>query len=131
MLGLYAFFYGFLHLTAYVWFDKLFDLRAVALDVYRRPFIAVGMLSFFIMVPLAITSTDRMIKRLGGKRWQKLHRLAYVAAVGGVFHFWLLVKSDTRWPLTFAFALALLLGYRFVKARLAYRPPTRTLLPPR
>ena len=131
MLGLYAFFYGFLHLTAYVWFDKLFELRTVALDVYRRPFIAVGMLSFFLMIPLAITSTDRMIKRLGGKRWQKLHRVAYLAAAGGVFHYWLLVKSNTRLPLAFALLLALLLGYRFVKARLAYHPPARTLLPPR
>ena len=78
-LGLYAFFYGFLHLTAYVWFDKAFDLRAAAADVYRRPFIAVGMLGFVLMVPLAVTSTDAMIKRLGGKRWQKLHRLTYVA----------------------------------------------------
>jgi sulfoxide reductase heme-binding subunit YedZ len=115
-LGLYACFYGFLHLTAYVWFDKAFDLRAAGDDIVRRPFIAVGMLGFFLMVPLAVTSTDAMIKRLGGKRWQRLHRLAYVAAIAGVLHFYLLVKSDTRKPLLFAAALAALLGYRLAQS---------------
>lgn len=112
MVGLYAFFYGFLHLLTYVWFDKAFDLTAVPADVARRPFIAVGMLAFFLMVPLAITSTDKMIKRLGGKRWARLHKAAYVAAIGGVLHYYLLVKADTTKPLLFAFALTLLLGYR-------------------
>lgn len=115
-LGLYAFFYGLLHLAAYVWFDKAFDLFAAADDVYRRPFIAVGVLGFLLMVPLAVTSTDVMIKRLGGKRWQLLHRLAYVAAVAGVLHFYLLVKSDTRRPLLFGAVLALLLGYRLARS---------------
>jgi sulfoxide reductase heme-binding subunit YedZ len=112
MLGLYAFFYGALHLTAYVWFDKSFDASAIAQDVARRWFILVGFLAFTSMVPLAVTSTDRMIKRLGGKRWQKLHRLAYLSAAAGVFHYYLLVKSDVRKPLLFAAAVALLLGYR-------------------
>ena len=112
MVGLYAFFYGALHLTAYVWFDKWFDLAAMAEDVARRRFILVGVLAFTSMVPLAVTSTDKMIKRLGGKRWQKLHRLTYLAATAGVFHYYLLVKSDVRKPLAFAALVALLLGYR-------------------
>jgi sulfoxide reductase heme-binding subunit YedZ len=112
MLGLYAFFYGSLHLLTYVWFDKAFDFAAIGQDVVRRWFILVGMLAFFSMAPLAITSTDKMIKRLGGKRWQKLHRLTYLSAVAGVFHFYLLVKSDIRKPLLFAATIGLLLGYR-------------------
>ena len=112
MLGLYAFFYGALHLLCYVWFDKSFALGAIAQDVARRQFILVGFLAFTSMAPLAITSTDKMIKRLGGKRWQKLHRLTYLAAVAGVFHYYLLVKSDIRKPLAFAAAFAVLLGYR-------------------
>ncbi len=112
MLGLYAFFYGALHLLCYVWFDKWFDAAAIAQDVARRRFILVGVLAFTSMVPLAITSTDKMIKRLGGKRWQKLHRLTYLAAAAGVFHYYLLVKSDIRKPLAFAALVALLLGYR-------------------
>jgi sulfoxide reductase heme-binding subunit YedZ len=112
MLGLYAFFYGALHLAAYVWFDKAFDVAAVAQDVARRRFILVGFLAFASMVPLAVTSTDRMIKRLGGKRWQKLHRLTYVSAAAGVFHYYLLVKSDVRKPLIFGAVVAALLLYR-------------------
>jgi sulfoxide reductase heme-binding subunit YedZ len=112
MLGLYAFFYGTLHLLTYVWFDRFFNLRSIAGDVIQRPFIAIGMTGFFFMVPLAITSTNKMVKRLGGKRWAKLHRLVYLAGVAGVVHFWMLVKSDVRLPLTFAFILFLLLGYR-------------------
>jgi methionine sulfoxide reductase heme-binding subunit len=112
MLGLYAFFYGSLHFITYVWFDKWFDLRAIAQDVVRRRFILVGMTAFFSMLPLAVTSTDKMIKRLGGKRWQKLHRLVYLSAVAGIFHYYLLVKSDTRKPLLFAAVIAVLLGYR-------------------
>jgi methionine sulfoxide reductase heme-binding subunit len=112
MVGLYAFFYGSLHLLCYVWFDKWFDLGAMAQDVARRQFILVGVLAFTSMVPLAVTSTDKMIKRLGGRRWQKLHRLTYVAAAAGVFHYYLLVKSDVRKPLAFAAVVALLLGYR-------------------
>ena len=114
MVGLYAFFYGTLHLVTYVWFDRFFNLRSIASDVVQRPFIAVGMTGFFLMLPLAITSTDKMVKRLGGKGWAKLHRLVYLAGVAGVVHFWMLVKSDTRLPLTFAFILFLLLGYRIL-----------------
>jgi methionine sulfoxide reductase heme-binding subunit len=112
MLGLFAFFYGFLHLGTYLAFDRYFNLKSVPGDVASRPFIAVGMLAFFLMVPLAITSTNKMIKRVGGKRWSNLHKLVYPAGVFGVLHFWLLVKSDIRLPMTFGFILALLLAHR-------------------
>jgi methionine sulfoxide reductase heme-binding subunit len=112
MLGLFAFFYGSLHLLTYVWFDRLFNLISVGQDVVRRPFILAGMTAFLLMVPLAITSTNKMVKRLGGKGWARLHRLVYLAAIAGVVHFWMLVKSDTRLPLTFGFILLFLLGYR-------------------
>ena len=123
MLGLFAFFYGLLHLLTYVAFDRYFNLRSVPSDVATRPFIAIGLLAFFLMVPLAITSTNTMVKRLGSKRWRTLHRLVYAAGVAGVFHFWLLVKSDTRLPVTFGFVLLLLLAYRiFAK----FNPPGTT-----
>ncbi len=116
MLGLFAFFYGILHLLTYIAFDRYFNIRSVPGDIALRPFIAVGMLAFFLMIPLAITSTNKMVKRLGGKSWRTLHRLVYAAGVAGVLHFWLLVKSDTRLPLTFGFVLLLLLAHRiFVK----------------
>jgi sulfoxide reductase heme-binding subunit YedZ len=133
MTGLYAFFYGSLHFIAYIWFDRFFNLRSTAADILQRPFIAVGMVSFFLLIPLAITSTNGMIKRLGGKRWNRLHKSVYVAGTGGVLHYYMLVKSDTRLPIAFAVALALLLGYRMAKA---YAPPpnpktpARTLMPP-
>ena len=114
MLGLFAFFYGALHLLTYVWFDRFFNLFSVVQDVGRRPFILAGMVAFVLMVPLAITSTNKMVKRLGGKRWAVLHRLVYLSAIAGVVHFWMLVKSDIRLPLTFAFILLFLLGYRLL-----------------
>src|ERR1051325_8934128 len=112
MVGRYAFLSGSLHFLCYVWFDKQFDFPAMAQDVARRWFILVGFLAFTSMIPLAVTSTDKMIKRLGGKRWQKLHRLTYLSAAAGVFHYYLLVKSDVRKPFAFAFVIAVLLGYR-------------------
>ena len=124
MLGLFAFFYGSLHLLTYVWFDRAFNLLSVGQDVVRRPFILAGMTAFLLMVPLAITSTNEMVKRLGGKRWAQLHRLVYLAAIAGVIHFWMLVKSDTRLPLTFGFILLFLLGYRlFAKYAPLNSPP--------
>ncbi len=112
MLGLYAFFYGFLHLITYSVFDKSLSISAIAGDIWQRPFIAVGMTSFFLMIPLAVTSTNAMIKRLGGKNWQKLHRANYLIAIGGVVHFYMIQKSDITYPLLFALVLAVLLGYR-------------------
>jgi sulfoxide reductase heme-binding subunit YedZ len=114
MLGLFAFFYGSLHLLTYIWFDRLFNFPSVAADVLERPFILVGMTAFLLMTPLAITSTNKMVRRLGGKRWARLHRLVYLAAISGVLHFWMLVKSDVRLPLTFAFIILFLLGYRLL-----------------
>ncbi|MBA4122931.1 MAG: sulfoxide reductase heme-binding subunit YedZ [Acidobacteria bacterium] len=120
MLGLYSFFYGFLHLITYSIFDKSLSVSAIAGDIWQRPFIAVGMFAFFLLIPLAITSTSGMIKRLGGKNWQKLHRLTYLAAIGGVVHFWMIVKSDVFYPLLFGIVLAGLLVYRIY---LAYEKP--------
>jgi len=112
MLGLFAFFYGSLHLITYMWFDKGFAIVAIGKDVVSRPFIAIGMAAFFLMIPLAITSTNRMVKRIGGKRWQQLHKLTYVAGIAGVLHYWMLVKADTRIPIAFAIVLLILLAYR-------------------
>jgi len=120
MLGLFAFFYGSLHLLTYVWFDRQFKLLSTVEDVARRPFILAGMTAFLLMLPLAITSTNKMVRRLGGKRWARLHRLVYVAGIAGVIHFWMLVKSDTSLPLTFAFIVLFLLGYRLL---VKYAPP--------
>jgi methionine sulfoxide reductase heme-binding subunit len=123
MLGLFAFFYGCLHLLTYVWFDKFFRVTEIAHDTLRRPFIFVGMASWLLLVPLAVTSTNAMIKRLGGRRWQSLHRLVYVIAIGGVIHFYMIVKADTRLPLVFAAVLVVLLGYRLIKS---YQTPIKT-----
>lgn len=115
MLGLYAFFYGTLHLITYSIFDKSLSLSAIISDTFQRPFIAVGMLAFSLMIPLAVTSTNAMIKRLG-KRWAKLHKLTYLVAIGGVLHFYLIVKSDIFYPALFGLVLAILLGYRFYES---------------
>ena len=132
MVGLFAFFYGSLHLITYLWFDRFFNLRSISGDIVQRPFIAIGMTAFFMMVPLAITSTNKMVKRLGGKRWAMLHRLVYVAGLGGVIHYWMLVKSDTRLPLTFGFILLLLLGHRlFLKFYPPENQPAQTSFLPR
>jgi methionine sulfoxide reductase heme-binding subunit len=112
MLGLFSFFYGCVHLITYSIFDKSLNVPGIVADVIQRPFIAVGMIAFIILVPLAITSTNGMVKRLGGKRWARLHRLTYVAAVLGVIHFWMIVKSDVFYPAIFGLALASLLLYR-------------------
>ncbi|WP_395751971.1 sulfite oxidase heme-binding subunit YedZ [Prosthecobacter sp.] len=116
LLGLYAFFYGLAHLVTYLAYDRDWQLQTVIGDVYKRPFIAIGMFSFVLMVPLAVTSTNAMIKKLGGARWAQLHRLTYYITIGGVLHYWIIVKSDITYPLIFAVVLALLLGYRAVAA---------------
>ena len=117
MLGLYAFFYGALHLVTYSVFDKSLSLSAIVADVRQRPFIAVGMLAFFLLIPLAVTSTNGMIKRLGGKNWARLHRLTYPIAILGVIHFWMIVKSDVFYPALFGIVLAVLLFYRIYNAK--------------
>ncbi len=117
MLGLYAFFYGFLHLVTYSIFDKSLSLPAIVADVWQRPFIAIGMLAFTLLIPLAVTSTNGMIKRLGGKNWARLHKLIYLIAILGVIHFWMIVKSDVFYPALFGIVLAVLLYYRIYNAK--------------
>jgi methionine sulfoxide reductase heme-binding subunit len=117
MLGLYGFFYALIHLITYSIFDKSFDLRAIAGDVWQRPFIALGMLAFALLVPLAVTSTNGWVKRLGGKNWGRLHKLTYAVGILGVIHFWMIVKSDVFYPAIFGFVLAVLLGYRLIGNR--------------
>jgi sulfoxide reductase heme-binding subunit YedZ len=114
MLGLFAFFYGVLHFVTYIWLEQFWDFRAMIDDVYLRPFIAAGFVSFVLMIPLAITSTSGWVRRLGGRRWQLLHRLIYVSAAAGVVHYFWKVKTDTTVPMRFAIVLAVLLGYRLV-----------------
>ena len=123
MLGLFAFFYGCLHFTTYIWLDQFFDLHSIAKDVHKRPFITVGFTAFVLMIPLALTSTKASIRRLG-KRWVRIHRLIYVTAIAGVIHYLWLVKKDIRKPVIYATILSLLLLYRiavWLKERVAAR----------
>ena len=113
MLGLFAFFYGSLHLMTYVWLDKFFDVHEMLHDIAKRRFITAGMTAFALMIPLALTSTKWSIRKLG-KRWQMLHRLIYFSAAAGVIHYIWLVKADLKKPLEYAFVLGMLLTYRLV-----------------
>ena len=117
MLGLFAFFHGCLHLSVYVWLDNYFDVQEMIRDIAERRFITAGMTAFALMLPLALTSTRGWISRLGGKWWQRLHRLVYLSAVAGVIHYLWLVKLDIREPLIYIFILTALLGYRIWAAR--------------
>jgi sulfoxide reductase heme-binding subunit YedZ len=119
MLGLFAFFYGSLHFLTYAAIDQFFAWEYIVADVAKRPFVTVGFLGFVLMIPLAITSTAGWIRRLGGKRWQLLHRLIYITAVCGVVHYLWLVKSDITRPLTYGAILAVLLA---IRAWYAWRP---------
>jgi sulfoxide reductase heme-binding subunit YedZ len=112
MVGLYAFFYGCLHFLAYLWFDKLFDTHEIVKDVAKRPFITMGFAAFILMLPLAVTSTKGWIRRMGGKRWQALHRLVYFSGIAAVIHYYWLVKSDVRLPLLYGAIIGSLLLYR-------------------
>jgi sulfoxide reductase heme-binding subunit YedZ len=114
MFGLFAFFYACLHFTTYIWLDKFFNLHEMLADIAKRKFITVGFAAFLLLIPLALTSTAGSIRRLGGKRWQALHRLIYVSAIAGVIHYLWLVKADTRKPLIYGAILAALLLYRVV-----------------
>ncbi|MBU1190263.1 MAG: sulfoxide reductase heme-binding subunit YedZ [Gammaproteobacteria bacterium] len=111
MLGLFAFFYVCVHLTTYIWLDQFFDWNEILRDIYKRRFITVGMLAFVLLLPLALTSTNAMMKRLG-KNWKRLHQLVYVIPALGVLHFWWVVKADVRAPLVYAVILVLLLAVR-------------------
>jgi sulfoxide reductase heme-binding subunit YedZ len=114
MSGLFAFFYGTLHFLTYIWLDKFFDVHEMLADVAKRRFITAGFTGFVLLIPLAITSTSGWIRRLGGRRWNLLHRLIYFSAMAGVIHYVWLVKADLRKPLEYALVLAILLGYRLV-----------------
>jgi len=120
MLGLFAFFYAVLHFTVYLTLDLEFDWHMLGADILKRPYITVGFTALLMLVPLAVTSTNRMMRRLG-RRWTKLHRLVYVIAVFGVWHYYWQEKKDVREPLVYAAVLALLLGYRALRALRARR----------
>jgi sulfoxide reductase heme-binding subunit YedZ len=119
MLGLFAFFYGVLHFTTFLWFDHFFDVAAMLKDVAKRPFILVGFTAFVLLIPLAVTSTNAMVKRLGGKKWLWLHRLIYLIAPLGVLHYWWMksAKNDLAQPALFALVVASLLLARIWWAR--------------
>ena len=117
MLGLFAFAYAALHLSIYFILDLELAWGDLAEDIVKRPYITIGMAAFTLLVPLAITSTAKMVKRLGGKRWAALHRAIYVVVVLGIIHFWMAVKRDVTDPVIFGLIFAMLLGYRVVKWR--------------
>jgi len=120
-IGLFAFFYGTLHFTTYIWLDKFFDWHEMVKDIAKRPFITVGFTAFVLLIPLALTSTAGWIRRLGGRNWQRLHRLIYVTAILGVVHYIWLVKADLRKPLQYAIVLSTLLLYRVAVWALEFR----------
>src|SRR5471032_1514954 len=119
MLGLYMFFYGLLHFMTFLWFDHFFDVQEMWKDVLKRPFITVGFIAFVLLIPLAATSTNAMVKRLGGKRWQWLHRLIYVIAPLGILHFWWMKagKHNFTQPIIFGLIVAALLLVRVYWSR--------------
>jgi sulfoxide reductase heme-binding subunit YedZ len=141
MMGLFAFFYASLHFVSYVVFDRFAALdfpngfiswttvrnltASIADDIYKRAYITVGFAAFVAMVPLAVTSTTGWIRRLGGRRWQALHRLVYPAAIGGVVHYWWQVKADISRPLAYAIVVGVLLAFRLYWARMRALPRDR------
>lgn len=114
MLGLFAFFYALAHFVVYAWLDQVLDWRAIGADIIKRPYITIGMLALLMLVPLAVTSTNGMMRRLG-RRWQKLHRLAYVITALGLWHFWWQVKKDIREPMLYVGIFAVLMGWRIFR----------------
>jgi sulfoxide reductase heme-binding subunit YedZ len=124
MFGLFCFFYALLHFITFLWFDHFFDLAEMWKDVLKRPFITVGFIAFVMLLPLAATSTNGMIRRLGGKRWRWLHRLIYVIAPLAILHFWWMKagKNDFAEPILFGTIVAVLLGARVYWARAQSQP---------
>jgi methionine sulfoxide reductase heme-binding subunit len=122
LLGLYSFFYAVCHMLLYIWLDQFFSLTDIINDIIDRPFITVGFISFLALIPLAVTSNNAMIKRLGSERWNRLHRLVYYISIGGVIHFFMLVKKDITEPVIYIIILAVLLGIRL------YRYSRRSLI---
>jgi sulfoxide reductase heme-binding subunit YedZ len=112
MIGLFAFFYGTLHFLTYIWLDKFFDIHEMLKDIEKRRFITVGFTAFVLMIPLALTSTAWSIRWLGGKNWQRLHRLIYLTGILGIVHYTWLVKADRRKPIEYGIVLTILLAYR-------------------
>lgn len=133
MFGLFAFFYAVLHFLTYIWLDKFFDIHAMPADIAKRKFITVGFTGFLLLIPLAITSTSGWIRRLGGRRWQRLHQLIYLSATAGVIHYWWLVKKDIHKPLEYAIVLGTLLSYRVIVWSIPKLTAKRagTIAPPR
>ena len=125
-LGLYAFFYALAHFLIFFSLDRSFSVSSTLSEMVKRKYLLVGATGLLVMVPLAVTSTNAMIKRLGGKRWRALHRIAYVAAIAGVIHFYMQVKADVRRPLLFAAVLTILLGYRLMVYIQRPKPATAT-----
>jgi sulfoxide reductase heme-binding subunit YedZ len=123
MLGLFGFFYASLHFLTWFVLDKFFEWNEILKDVVKRPFITAGFTAFVLLIPLAVTSTTGWIRRLGGKRWQMLHRLIYVSACAGVVHYYWLVKSDIRLPLLYGAIVTVLLAYRLVANLMRGRRP--------
>lgn len=130
MFGLFAMFYGLLHFMTYIWLDKFFDIHEMVKDVVKRPFITMGFTAFVLMIPLAVTSTREWIRRLGGRKWNLLHRLIYFSAVAGVIHYLWLVKKDLTKPLEYAAVLAVLLGYRLAVWAIEYFSSRRRTVVP-
>ena len=122
MLGLFAFFYGVVHFASFIAFDHVFLVGEILRDIAKRPFITVGFVALVLMIPLAVTSTNAMVRRLGAERWLALHRLVYVIAPLGVLHFWWMVKRDVTEPAIYALIVAALLGYRVAARRRELRP---------
>jgi len=122
MFGLYAFFYAVLHFTTYIWLDRFFVFDEIGKDIAKRPYITVGFTCFLLLIPLAVTSTNAMVRRLGAKRWQRLHKLVYIIAIGGVFHYLWLVKSDIVFPLIYGSILIILLILRVPSISSRLRP---------
>lgn len=128
MLGLYAFYYACAHFLLFFSLDRGFSVPGTLSEMVKRKYLIVGSLTLIALIPLAVTSTNAMIKRLGGKRWRALHRLAYAAAIGGVIHYYMQVKADVRQPLAFAAVLTVLLGYRlwdYARQRQSIRAPVK------
>ena len=115
MLGLYVFFYAVLHMLLYLWLDQFFDINEIIKDIIKRPFITIGFFTFAALIPLVITSNNRMVKRLGGKAWKKLHRLTYFIAIASSLHFYMLVKQDKTEPLFYISLLVVLFAVRLYR----------------
>jgi DMSO/TMAO reductase YedYZ heme-binding membrane subunit len=122
MFGLFAFFYGCLHFICFFSLDRGFSVSGTLTEMLKRKYLIIGSTALILMIPLAVTSTNEMIKRLGGRRWRALHRLAYVAAIAGVIHYYMQVKADVRLPLVFVALLTILLGYRMLENFRANKP---------